>query len=249
MLARKISASSGASAGRNGRSARLGCARAISPLPSWQFSLGIIVNASASERFQPTKSIRPLESPRREALSEPLAADVPAQKIQGPRPRGCFGMSAKTFFSVVHKSVTRIRVRIEFVSLAVLDQFGVELRHIFRRWILIIRAEVALQRTVDFRGPLERRRDVASPSAGGVAGIKSHSGFERRIGGCKQVDDTPAHTETDNAEPGGIDEALALKKPHRRVDVVDHSAVAQTLAPRAHVVLAIRSVAMVEIGR
>ena len=59
-------------------------------------------------------------------------------------------------------------------------ELGVELRHVFGRRIAIVGTKVALERTMNFRAPFERRRNVPSPRTKSVARIISDRCLECR---------------------------------------------------------------------
>src|SRR5262245_46564263 len=107
---------------------------------------------------------------------------------------------------------------------------------------------MALDRAVDLSGALEGCRTVA-PLAKAAATVPGDCGFEIFAGGGHQVRDPPAHAETKNTDTAGVDEFARLVIIHRRADIFDDVHIARSSTPRRPIVLAIGTVAMIEIRR
>src|SRR6266576_379881 len=135
---------------------------------------------------------------------------MPGQKVESSRPGSFVGVAAIAFFRAIHKRMAGIGVGMKFMLLLELLELGVELRHVFWRRIAIVGAKVALERTVNFRAPFERRRNVPSPRAKSVARIISDRCFECRNGGSHEINHPPAHAKSDNPDLSGVDRAVVL---------------------------------------
>src|SRR6266576_7229913 len=87
------------------------------------------------------------------------------QKFHRPCPRFAVGLCNILIRMMrIHKRVPGIFINVKVMRFAVLGQFGVELRHVFERRILVCLAEMALDWATDLRGPLEGRGSFAPPA-------------------------------------------------------------------------------------
>src|SRR5262245_58791814 len=135
----------------------------------------------------------------------------------------------------------------ELIDFIVRGKRGRKLLRIFGRWIGVFRAEMAHDRTVDFRGALKRRRGIA-PGSKNTASIVHHGGFEAWVCRCHQIGYAPAHAETEDADSRAVDFLLSLEEVNRGVNVRDHAGIAEAGSAGRRRVPATEAVPIVHIG-
>src|ERR671918_460091 len=107
-------------------------------------------------------------------------------------------------------------------------QLRVELRSVFGRWVLIVFAEMALKRTVDFSAALEWRWEIATPGAKRVARVVGDRRLEHRIGRRHEIDDPSTHAKPNDAETISVDRRVVLQEADTSVYIIDNSPVGET---------------------
>src|SRR5437867_11893279 len=107
----------------------------------------------------------------------------------------------------IHERVVRTGIRVELVRLPMPVELRVELAHIGRGWVGVVRAEEPDQRAMNLGRPLEGRRTFP-PRSHDVAPVVVDGGPERRLRGRHEVGHPAPHAEPHDAQPVAVDRAV-----------------------------------------
>jgi hypothetical protein len=135
------------------------------------------------------------------------------------------------------------------VLLVELRKLKIELVHIDGGRVLIIGAEVTLERTMNFRSTLKWRRNVAAPGAKRVTSVENNDRFKVGTGSSHEIGDATAHAKTDNPKPTLINSRLRSQESHRRIDIIDNPPITKPGAACNDIVGAFGAIAVIEIRR
>jgi len=130
-----------------------------------------------------------------------------------------------------------------------LRKLKIELAHIVGGRVLIIGAEVTLDRAMNFRSTLKWRGKVAAPGAKRVTSVENDGGFKVGTRSSHEIGDATAHAKTDNAQSILINGRLRSQEFHARMDIIDNFAITEPGAACYNIVGAFRAIAVIEIRR
>ena len=146
---------------------------------------------------------------------------VSAEKLHGPRPRGCVMVGFVSLPAAAIKAMVCVGIEEKLMGFTQTSQFGVELAHLVGGRILVEFAEMALNRAGNI-GRQAGRRWAVAPLRVTAAAIEIDGSFKERGSRRAEKGDAPAHAKADDPQARGVRGGAALEEANRRVDVVQN---------------------------